>query len=101
METTAKRFKKESNDLEKAKEKKDAVCILGIGCCFCILFVLGAGSGVASLVLIVIGSICLGGDDYSLCLNSRSSAIGMVVAGVLLWLCTSGGSFRLYLKIKE
>ena len=71
---------------KKVAESSGVLMGLGLGCAALIILI-ALGSGIASIILVVFGSICIGTNDFSLCLQNKTSAIVMLVFGLLLFLC--------------
>jgi hypothetical protein len=47
------------------------------GCVGCLSFLVGVGA----LVIMILGAVCLGQDDYTPCGGHRSGALAMVIIG--------------------
>lgn len=58
-----------------------AMCFGGLACCCLVLCIVACSLG--AVVVAVLGSVCLGTHDYSLC-GSKGGAIAMVVVGGVL-----------------
>lgn len=90
MNNLANQFRDKKVLLEERSRNQDTP-FLGLACCLCccylglILFAILLFIG--ALLLLIYGSICVNTNDYSGCNNNRSSAIAMIVFGVLILFC--------------